>query len=294
MTELVHQKADQAYKLYQKYEVARYKIYRHTGVTDPNLVNTAPGTRASESIYTVKIQAECTVCNGRHTELGHRSYLQHFAFLPFVCSCSNPITGLTIEDPEDRTLPPIFLPANIRRLAPASMTTTSLGEVEDETLEQDISRIEEAQRAAAAAFVDLGATVMRTGFDYSRNPQLSPEYITNLNVLMTQNLNHCVGMVRDFQQLRDRDADVEEEVNGGAEGSLQDQNTVQPTNPENPEGGAGNLISLEENQTGGDTVTVETSGGGNQETSTGGEQNGGSPQSDVAQTTEDNPQPVVP
>ena len=92
MTELVLAKADAAFKLYQKYEVARYKIYRHTGVADPNLVNSPPGTRASESIYNVKITAECNQCNGRHVELGHRSYLVHYGSLPFLCVCEKKLS----------------------------------------------------------------------------------------------------------------------------------------------------------------------------------------------------------
>ena len=214
MTDHVLSKADQAYKLYQKYEVARYKIYRHTGVADPNLVNTAPGTRASESIYCVKIEGECTTCNGRHVELGHRSYLVHFSALPFLCGCnpSQAIHKLSIESPEDRVLPAISLPSNIRRLAPASLTTTTQGEVEDETLDQDVNRLEEAHRLAAAAFVELGAIVMRTGFDYSQMPQLSPTHLTNLNVLMTQNLNHCSQMIRDFKEIRNRDNEIEDDM----------------------------------------------------------------------------------
>ena len=174
MAEDILRKDEEAYKLFQKFEMARYKVLRHTGMMDPTVVNTAPGTRSSELIYTTRIETECQDCNARHTEMGHRSYLAHFACLPFKCKHGLKITMLYEEDPEDRTLPAIQLPATIIKVAPCSVTETTGGEIDEETLDRDKERLESSHKLAAEAFLEVGAKVLREGFNVSVYPSWAP------------------------------------------------------------------------------------------------------------------------
>ena len=103
MGEEVLEKGDAAYKLFQRFEIARYRIFRHTGVLDPSVVNSPPGTRSTDRIYTTRLESACPQCNNRHVEIGHRSYLAHFTCLPFKCENGLAISKLYVEDPEDRT-----------------------------------------------------------------------------------------------------------------------------------------------------------------------------------------------
>ena len=75
-------KGDRAYQLFQHFEVARYKVYRHCGVLDPSHVPSAPGTRRSEAIFTVRLESDCRFCNGRHVQLSRNCYLVYYAALP--------------------------------------------------------------------------------------------------------------------------------------------------------------------------------------------------------------------
>ena len=109
-------KGDECFKLYHKFEIARFKVYRHCGVLNPNLIPMPPSTRSKENIYTVRIESDCQQgCNNRHVELPHRAYLAWYTSLPFECSHRTAVTAMFVEEPEDRTAPVLTLPPQIRK-----------------------------------------------------------------------------------------------------------------------------------------------------------------------------------
>ena len=131
--EEILRKGDEAYKKFQLFEIARYKVLRHCGMLDPTHVPAAPGTRTSDPILTTRLESECATCNNRHVELSHNCYLVYYAALPYECEHHLPIRKMFVEDPEDRVLPALILPPDIRRIEPPDMSVSVDGDLEDET-----------------------------------------------------------------------------------------------------------------------------------------------------------------
>ena len=150
-------KGEEAYRLFQRFELARYRVYRHCGIINPAHIPTAPGTRRSERLYTTRLEGDCERCHNRHVELSRSCYLVYFAALPFQCEHSLPIRRLFVETPEDRSLPLLVLSPQIRRVEPANVSEPGEIPSYDQTLEADINAIREAQQAVAEAFIEVGA-----------------------------------------------------------------------------------------------------------------------------------------
>ena len=201
----VLEKGDEAYRLFQEFELARYRVYCHCGIIDPSHIPTAPGTRRSDAIYTTRIDSDCQHgCQNRHVELSRSCYLVYYAALPFQCEHGAAIRGLYVETSEDRTLPLLVLSPQIRRMEPAAVSEAGEGLREDDVLEADIASIRQAQQAAAAAFLEVGALVLRERFDTSIYPQLGTQHTTQLSVTMSHNFKACLAMVGDFKAARRR------------------------------------------------------------------------------------------
>ena len=72
-------------------------------------------------------------------------------------------------------------------MEPPDLSVTAADATQDDILERDLTRIRDAQAQAAAAFVEVGALVLRSNFDTSIYPQLAPAHLTQLSVSMTGN-----------------------------------------------------------------------------------------------------------
>ena len=92
----------------------------------------SPATRQSEPLLTTQLGSNCPLCNTRHTAMTNRSYLVHYAALPFKCEHGERIEEMRVVEPEDRVDPLINLPSTIFRIEPDCMSESSNGIVTPE------------------------------------------------------------------------------------------------------------------------------------------------------------------
>ena len=188
------QAGDQAYRALSKFETSRFKILQHCNLLPlANLNYSPPNTRASNCMYTVKLTCSCTVCHDRHIEIGHKSYLLHFASLPFKCEHGHPITNLHVQEGSERTLPFIDIPSKIRKVAPPCLSESSGGAITPEKLLNDKKRIKDTFSVADEAFTTLAAQVNNSNLDLSEYPQYGTDHINCLLAALENYVDECVG-----------------------------------------------------------------------------------------------------
>ena len=163
------------FKLLAKFEMARFRAYRHCNIQHVSDEPSPARTRKTEPKYTVRLISTCTQCNDRHVEIGQKSYLVHFCTLPFECEHGNTIESLEVDDPEERTLPIINLPSNIKRVANPNASVSSGGVVTIDKLEADLRRIQDTFKEADQSFTNLTTLIRAINFDTSRYPQYKPD-----------------------------------------------------------------------------------------------------------------------
>ena len=116
-----------AFGCFSKFEVCRFKALKHCNMLTFEVTKSPPSTRSSEAMYTTLLDSDCTLCHGRHTSLGHRSYLVHYAALPFKCTHGIKIKGMSVSEPEERMDPFIDMPSTIHHIEPDCFSESSGG-----------------------------------------------------------------------------------------------------------------------------------------------------------------------
>ena len=126
-----------AYNCLSQFEVARYKVLRHCNMLPRGLSNfSPPQTRLTSRMYTVELTSQCPVCNSRHVNLSHKTYLLHFAALPFRCEHKQRVDSMKVVENDERTQPWIMLPPQLSKIAPDCMSESSGGMVTIDKLEK--------------------------------------------------------------------------------------------------------------------------------------------------------------
>ena len=112
----------------------------------------------------------------------------------------------------------------IRKIHATSVSATDQEATDEEILDTDLTRIREAQRLADDSILELVALVRRENLDTSIYPQLAVDHLTQMSVMMSGNLEHCVSMVDQLRTEIRRQQEVNEELDQvqAAEGGAQE------------------------------------------------------------------------
>ena len=167
-----------AYRALSIFETARYKVLQHCNLLPATNLNfSPPTTRATGRMYTAKITSDCSVCHNRHSHANHKSYLLHYASLPFKCEHGFTISNLHVQEDSERTLPFINLPSQIQKVAPQCLSLSSGGLTTPDKLDRDKQRIQQTFNAADEAFTTLAASVRSSNVDPSAYPQYGADHV---------------------------------------------------------------------------------------------------------------------
>ena len=218
----VIQDGEKAYHALSKFETARYKVLQHCNLLpSANLNFSPPNTRATAKMYIARITSDCTVCHDRHTKTNQKSYLLHFASLPFKCEHGLKISNLHVEDDSERTLPLINLPSKIQKVAPdCSISMSSGGLTTTDKLDRDKQRLQQTFNTADEAFTALAVSVRSSNLE--QYPQYGADHLNCLIAAMEYHVEECVTYLDAHRENLVRLAEVSEadEIHISADGNM--------------------------------------------------------------------------
>ena len=226
-----------AYFALSKFETARYKVLQHCNLLPAaNLNFSPPNTRATGKMYTAKVTSTCCVCHDRHISINNKSYLLHFASLPFKCEHGSTITNLHVQEESERTLPLISLPSRIQKVEPDCLSISSGGIMTTDKLDKDKHRIQQAFDAADEAFTTLTVTVRSSNVDLSTYPQYEADHVNCLIAALEAHKEECCTFLDAHRTNLVRLSEVSEadEIYISTEGHLTVSQATNQARPETP------------------------------------------------------------
>ena len=219
----VIQDGEKAYHALSKFETARYKVLQHCNLLPTTNLNfSPPNTRPTAKMYTVRITSDCTVCHNRHTETNHKSYLLHFAHLPFKCEHGLKISNLHVQEESERTLPFVNLPSQMQKVAPECISMSSGGITTIDKLARDKVRLQQTFNAADEAFTTLSVSVSNSSVDLTLYPQYGADHLNCLIAAIEFHVEECVTFLDDHRENLIRLSEVSEadEIQISADGQV--------------------------------------------------------------------------
>ena len=158
--------------------------YRHLNLPAPPI--NVPPTITEENrdrTYVVRLHApRCEMCHQRHTVVAHRLYVILYSQRPFLCLHRHLIEDMEVA--EERTGPPVFLPARIERVVPDHASQSSGGSVNVDKILQDMRNVSSTARAAIDYFRTVENEVRRERYDLSSYPELAISQVYRMRAMI--------------------------------------------------------------------------------------------------------------
>ena len=140
--DIIRGRRDDMYEALTMFEASKRKIYCHCRYPLPTEFNRARlgGTSTrSEGAFHVRLEVDCIECDGQHTIMGKKSYIEWYSKIPFLCVHQKAVVGMEVELDREvaRRTRTVFMPHELVRLEPDGVSESSAGCVDRVKLSRD-------------------------------------------------------------------------------------------------------------------------------------------------------------